>query len=159
MKAHSLQVRQHVSPKVRRGGIAVQQYDGVALSHLHVRHLAAEDPPPLLLVWECCRDRSRFSCDRLGRQHKGSFRFELRLALANEEVTDNQDLEVASWCYLRASLRSVRASSKTRFGSRQYELHNVLRVSENGGVIGDNGFSSCLHSLGHEVLRLGIDHS
>src|SRR3989442_5860775 len=28
-----LQVRQHVAPEVRRGGIAVQQHDGVALSH------------------------------------------------------------------------------------------------------------------------------
>jgi len=36
-----LQVRQHVAPEVRRGGIAVQQHDGVALSHLHVRRLAA----------------------------------------------------------------------------------------------------------------------
>jgi hypothetical protein len=30
-----LQVRQHVAPEVRRGGIAVQQHDGVALPHLH----------------------------------------------------------------------------------------------------------------------------
>src|SRR5258708_215875 len=56
-----LQVRQHVAPEVRRGGIAVQQNDGVSLSHLHVRHLAAEDPPPLLLIWKCCRDHVGFS--------------------------------------------------------------------------------------------------
>src|SRR5207245_1806100 len=55
-----LQVRQHVAPEVRRGGIAVQQHDGVALSHLHVRHLAAEDPPPLLLVRKCRRDHVGF---------------------------------------------------------------------------------------------------
>jgi hypothetical protein len=51
-----LQVRQHVAPEIGRGGIAVQQHDGVALSHLHVRHLPAEDPPPLLLVRKCRRD-------------------------------------------------------------------------------------------------------
>src|SRR5215468_3459900 len=56
-----LQVRQYVAPEVRRGGIAMQQHDGVALSHLHVRHLAAEDPPPLLLVRKCCRDHVTFS--------------------------------------------------------------------------------------------------
>jgi hypothetical protein len=56
-----LQVRQHVAPEVRRGGIAVQQHDGVARSHVHVRHLATEDPPPLLLVGECRRDHVGFS--------------------------------------------------------------------------------------------------
>jgi hypothetical protein len=56
-----LQVRQHVAPKIRRGGIAVQQHDGVALSQLHVRHLAAEDPPPLLLVRKCRGDHVAFS--------------------------------------------------------------------------------------------------
>src|SRR5215469_12778997 len=41
--ASSLQVRQHVAPKVRRGGVTVQQHDGVAITHLHIRHLAVED--------------------------------------------------------------------------------------------------------------------
>src|SRR5215471_19147752 len=53
-----LQVRQYVAPEVRRGGIAVQQHDGIALSHLDVRHLAAEDPPPLLFVRKCRRDHA-----------------------------------------------------------------------------------------------------
>jgi len=39
----------------------VQQHDGVALSHLHVRHLQALDPPPLLLVRKCRRDHVGFS--------------------------------------------------------------------------------------------------
>src|SRR5215467_13346226 len=56
-----LQMRQHVPPQVRRGGIAVQEHDGIALSHLHVRHLAAEDPPPLLLIRKCCGNHVRFS--------------------------------------------------------------------------------------------------
>src|ERR1700691_418768 len=51
-----LQVRQYVAPEIRRGRITMQQHDGIALSHLHVRHLAAEDAPPLLLVRKCCRD-------------------------------------------------------------------------------------------------------
>lgn len=54
-----LQVRQHIAPEIRRSGIAVQQYDGVALSHLDIRHLAAEDPPPLLLIGKCRRDHVR----------------------------------------------------------------------------------------------------
>ena len=56
-----LEVRQHVAPEVRRGGIAVQQHDGVALSHHHVRHLAAEDTRPLLFVGKSCRDHVAFS--------------------------------------------------------------------------------------------------
>jgi hypothetical protein len=39
----------------------VQEHDGVTLTHLHVRHLAAEDPP-LLLVREFCSDHVVFSC-------------------------------------------------------------------------------------------------
>ena len=38
----------------------MQQHDGVALSHIHVRHLAAEDPPPLLFVRKYCRDHVVF---------------------------------------------------------------------------------------------------
>jgi hypothetical protein len=34
----------------------VQQHNGIALSHLHVSHVAAEDVPPLLLVWKRSRD-------------------------------------------------------------------------------------------------------
>jgi hypothetical protein len=34
----------------------VQQHDRVALSDFHVRHLTAEDTPPLFWVWKCCRD-------------------------------------------------------------------------------------------------------
>jgi len=34
---------------------------GVALSDFHVRHLAAEDPAPLLLARKCCRDHITFS--------------------------------------------------------------------------------------------------
>src|SRR5262245_60342372 len=59
-----LQVRQHVTPEIRRGGVAVQQHDGVALSHLHVRHFAAEDPPPPLLVRKCWGDHARLSCGK-----------------------------------------------------------------------------------------------
>ena len=39
----------------------MQQHDGVALSHLHIRHLAAENLPPLFLVRKYCRDHVRFS--------------------------------------------------------------------------------------------------
>src|SRR6516225_7849547 len=49
-------VRYHIAPEVRRGGIPVQQHDGVAPSYLHVRHLAAEDLSPLILVRKCRRD-------------------------------------------------------------------------------------------------------
>src|SRR5258708_26712120 len=56
-----LQVRQHVAPEVRRGWVAVQQHDGVAISHIDVRHLAVEDPPPLLSIRKCRRDHVRFS--------------------------------------------------------------------------------------------------
>ncbi len=52
----AVQVRQHVAPEIRRGGITMQQHDGVALSDLHVRHLPAQDAPPLLLVRKCCKD-------------------------------------------------------------------------------------------------------
>src|SRR5215467_1388525 len=57
--AEWLQVWQYVAPEVRRSGIAMQQHDGVAVSHLHIRHLPAEDPPPLLLVRKCPRDHVR----------------------------------------------------------------------------------------------------
>ena len=59
--AERLQVRQDVPPEEGRGGIAVQQHDGIALSHLHIGHLAAEDPPPLLLVRKRCRNHVGFS--------------------------------------------------------------------------------------------------
>jgi hypothetical protein len=57
-----LQVWQHITPEIRRGRIAVQQHDGVALSHLDVRHLAAEDPSPLLLIRKCRRDNRLQLC-------------------------------------------------------------------------------------------------
>jgi hypothetical protein len=56
------QVRDDVAPEIRRGGIPVQQHDGVTVSHLRVRHLPAEDPSPLLLVRKSRRDHVRFSC-------------------------------------------------------------------------------------------------
>src|SRR5262245_40399762 len=56
---------QHVAPEIRRRRIAMQQHDGVALSHLRIRHLPAEDPPPLLLIWKCRRDHVASSCDEL----------------------------------------------------------------------------------------------
>ena len=39
----------------------MQQHNGVALSHLHICHLSAEDPLPLLLVRKCRRDHMAFS--------------------------------------------------------------------------------------------------
>jgi hypothetical protein len=51
-----LQIRQHVAPEIRRGGITMQQHDGLALSHHHIRHLSAEDAPSLLLVRKCRSD-------------------------------------------------------------------------------------------------------
>ena len=42
----------------------MQQNDWVTLAHFHVCHLAAEDLPPLLLVWKCRSDHARFSCLR-----------------------------------------------------------------------------------------------
>ena len=39
----SLQVRHHVAPQVRRGGIAVQEHDGVARAGLHIRHALAKN--------------------------------------------------------------------------------------------------------------------
>jgi hypothetical protein len=50
----------------------VQQHDGIALSHLHVRHLAAEDPLPLLLIWKCRRDHDRFSHSTIGHSDTAS---------------------------------------------------------------------------------------
>lgn len=34
----------------------MQRHNGVALSHIDVRHLAAEDSLSMLLVGKCCRD-------------------------------------------------------------------------------------------------------
>src|SRR5262249_29257453 len=79
-----LQVRQHVAPEIRRGGIAVQQHDGVALSHLHVRHLAAEDPPPLLLVRKC---RPVGRCQGHRHAHEGTpFRLEEPRSTKNDAL-------------------------------------------------------------------------
>src|ERR1700723_829496 len=39
----------------------MQQHDGVALSYFYVRHLAAENPPPMLLIRKCRRDHTAFS--------------------------------------------------------------------------------------------------
>src|SRR5262245_56603578 len=41
-------------------GLPCSSTDGIALSHLHVRHLAAEDTLPLLLIRKCCRNHIRF---------------------------------------------------------------------------------------------------
>src|SRR5262249_30478893 len=51
-----LQGRQNVAPEVRRGGVAGGEHHWDALSHLDVRHLAAEHSPPLLLVGKCRGD-------------------------------------------------------------------------------------------------------
>jgi hypothetical protein len=40
--------------------IAVQQHDGIALTHFYVGHFAAKDPPSLLLVRKCRRYLVRF---------------------------------------------------------------------------------------------------
>jgi hypothetical protein len=42
----------------------VQEHDGIALSNLYVRHLPAEDVPPLFLVRKYRRDHVRLSCER-----------------------------------------------------------------------------------------------
>src|SRR6476646_7212149 len=39
----------------------MQKHDGVTLADLHVRHLAAKNPPPLLLVRKSCRGRGGFT--------------------------------------------------------------------------------------------------
>ena len=57
--AEWLEVRDDVAPEIRRGGIAVQQHDRVARSHLRVRHFAAQDLAPLFFVGKCRRNHLR----------------------------------------------------------------------------------------------------
>ena len=38
----------------------MQQHNGVALSHFHVRHFSVENSPPILLVRKCRRDHVSF---------------------------------------------------------------------------------------------------
>src|SRR5262249_22070227 len=80
--AQRLQIRYDVAPQVRRGGVAVQQYDGVALSDLHVRHLAIEYAPPLLLVGKCRGNHVR-SFSRTLRKY--------RYCLRNDEAPQHSD--------------------------------------------------------------------
>jgi len=54
-----LQVWQNVAPEVGRGGITVQQHDGIPLANVHVGHLDAKHPPSPLLIRKLRRDHAR----------------------------------------------------------------------------------------------------
>src|SRR6516162_3680043 len=54
-------MRYHIAPEIRRGGIAVQENNGVALSDLNICHLVAQDWLALLLERKVCRNHDRFS--------------------------------------------------------------------------------------------------
>src|SRR5262249_11942405 len=54
-------MRYHIAPEIRRGGIAVQENNGVAVSDLNICHLVAQDWLALLLERKVCRNHDRFS--------------------------------------------------------------------------------------------------
>src|SRR5262249_15831846 len=54
-------MRYHIAPEIRRGGIAVQENNGIALSDLNICHLVAQDWLALFLERKACRNQGRFS--------------------------------------------------------------------------------------------------
>src|SRR5262249_49878493 len=96
--APSLQGRQHVAPQVRRRGIAVQQHNGAALAPLHIPHLAAEGPPPLLLVGKCRRDLVRFYYRRDHVRFSCSSRLSSARPPQPQSVTRGEILLLTSLC-------------------------------------------------------------
>ena len=105
------------------------QYDGVALSHLHVRHLAAEDSAALFLVRKHRRDyfrHVRFSCSRL-RMSSSS--------IAGAWRQSSLRLRAASRC--RSAKRGKRSNplagchiQHARDGRYGSDVHHVVPVSQ-----------------------------